>query len=130
MPAKNSQQFAQLELVHEGVIDVARSLVSALGGPKIVGPRLFPQKAPEAAARYLLDCLNPDRAHDLGLEGFVTLMRWARDQGVHLGLYWLCDELGYARPAPVDPEDARAELQRQVIDAVNRLEVLTKKLAK
>ncbi len=127
-PAKNSQPFAQLKLVHEDITDLARSLVAAMGGAKVVGPRLYPQKAPEAAARYLLDCLNPDRDHDVGLEGFVTLMRWAREQGIHLGMHWLADELGYARPAPIDPEDARAEAQRQFAASVAQLVPLAKRL--
>jgi hypothetical protein len=126
--AKNSQPFAQLNLVHEDVTDVAHSLVAALGGAKIVGPRLFPKKTPEAAARVLLDCLNPNRDHDIGAEGLVTLLRWAREQGIHLGFAWLCDELSYATPVPIEPEDVRAELQRQFTDGVKQLEQLAKRL--
>jgi hypothetical protein len=123
-----SQPFAQLELVHEDWLDVARSLVQALGGVKTVGPKLFPQKTEEAAARYLYDCLNPERNHALDVDGFLTLLRWAREKGVHLGMYWLADQLDYARPSTIDPDDARAELQRKFVAGVAQLELLAKRL--
>lgn len=129
----DSQDFAghnsaQLSLVHEDIYDAVRSLVAALGGAKRVGPMLFPQKSPDAAWRYLLDCLNPNRDHDLGLEGLVTLLKWGRERGVDIGMQWLCDEVGYARPIAVTPEDTRAELQRQFLAGVEQLEHLAKHL--
>lgn len=139
-PLADSQPFArlnsisdpseQLQLVHEDIYDAVRSLVAALGGPKRVGPMLFPQKSPDAAWRYLLDCLNPNRDHDLGVEGLITLLRWGRERGVHLGMHWLCDEVGYARATPVDPQDTRADLQRQFLHGVEQLEQLARRLQK
>lgn len=126
--ATNVRSPTQLDLVHENVNDLARSLVAALGGSKVVGPRLFPQKASENAARYLADCLNPNREHDMGIEGFLTILRWAREAGVHFGLHWIADELGYTRPVPIEPEDARAALQRQFLAGVEELKQLTKRL--
>lgn len=127
-PAKDSQRFAQLALVHDDVNEVVRSLVAALGGAKVIGPRLFPQKSPDAAARYLLDCLNPNRDHDIGTEGFVTLLKWAREAGIHLGMHWLCDELHYARPQTIEPEDHAAEILRRVDFARDELKVLLTQL--
>lgn len=126
--ATKSQANAQLQLVHEDVNELARSLVAALGGTKVVGPRLFPQKPTENAARYLADCLNPNRDHDMGMECFLTLLRWARADGVHFGMHWIADELGYARPTPIEPEDARAALQRQFLAGVEDLKQLAKRL--
>lgn len=133
-PAKqspaDSQAFAQLNLVHEDVYDLLKSLVNSLGGPKLVGSRLYPQKDVDAARRYLLDCLNPERDHDLGVEGFLTLLRWAREKGIHFAINWVCDDLGYGNPPPMDPEDQRAELQRQFIACTERMEQLARKLGK
>lgn len=126
--AKDSQEFAQLNLVHEDAIEVVRSIVQALGGAKVVGPRLFPQKAPDSAARYLLDCLNPNRDHDVGIEGFLTLMRWARDAGIHFGITWVCDSLGYTRPQPIEPEDQAADILRRVDQVRGELASLLKQL--
>ncbi len=129
-PGTDSQAFAQLNLVHEDLTDLLRSVVNSLGGPKEVGRRLYPQKGEDAARRYLLDCLNPDRDHDIGTEGFLTLLRWAREKGAHFAVNWLCDELGYTRPTPIEPEDQRAEAQRQFLAGLERLEQLAKRLQK
>lgn len=126
--ATKSQADAQLQLVHENVYELVRSLVAALGGPKVVGPRLFPQKSTDSAARYVADCLNPNRDHDMGIEAFLTLLRWAREGGVHFGMYWISDEAGYTRPSPIEPEDARADLQRQFLAGVEDLKQLAKRL--
>lgn len=107
-----------------------RSVVNSIGGPKEVGRRLYPQKTEDAARRYLLDCLNPDRDHDIGAEGLLTLLRWAREKGAHFAINWICDELGYSHPSPIEPEDQRAELQRQFLGGVERLEQLARKLGK
>lgn len=47
-------------LFHESLEDALRDVIQASGGPKIVASRLWPDKAPEAARRSLLDCLNED----------------------------------------------------------------------
>lgn len=133
---KNSAAFGrhnsgQLQLVHEDVHELVRSLVAALGGAKVVGPRLFPSKPPEAAARYLLDCINPNRErHDLGPEEFLALLKWAREAGVHFGIAWLCDELGYTRPQPIEPEDQAAEILRRVDVAKEELRTCLQQLDK
>ncbi len=126
--ATSSHAPTQLDLVHDDVNGLARSLVAALGGSKVVGPRLFPQKPADNAARYLSDCLNPNRDHDIGIEGFLTVLKWAREAGIHFGMHWIADELGYARPTPIEPEDARAALQRQFLAGVEDLKQLAKRL--
>lgn len=122
-PRSDSQDFArhnfdsQLPLVIDNLVDLQRELVKALGGVKSVAARLYPQKDSESAHRYLLDCLNPNRDHDMGIEGFFTLLRWAREKGIHFGLHWLCDELHYSRPQSIEPEDRAADVLHRV-DAV------------
>lgn len=128
--AKDSQPVAQAELWHDDISDALRGLVSACGGAKAIGQRMFPEQSPDAAARSLLDRLNPDRPHTLTPAQFLLLLKIGRDAGYHGAMHYLADEIGYTRPAPIDPEDARAELQRQFIDAVNRAEALGKRLAK
>jgi hypothetical protein len=129
-PSDDSSAFVQLNLVHENLGELLRSLVNALGGPKKVGARLQPQKDEDSARRYLLDCLNPDRPQDIGAEGLFTLLRWGREKGEHFAINWICDQLGYTRPSPIEPEDQRAELQRQFLSGVERLEQLARRLGK
>lgn len=97
--------------------DALVECIKALGGSKHVGPLLWPEKTPEAAQRLLLDCMNDDRPARLTPEQVVFVLRLARERGVHVGMQFLCSELGYADPVPVDPRDEAAELQRQYIEA-------------
>lgn len=103
----------QQELFYETLIDAIRATVDALGGPKVVGQMLWHEKGTDEARRLLLDCLNPDRAQRLDPERLVLLLKIARAKGVHTAIGWILDEVGYAKPQPVEPEDQQAELIRQ-----------------
>ena len=92
--------------------------VKACGGSKQVGPLLWPEKAPDAAQRALLDCLNEDRPAKLSPEQVLLILRLARGKGCHDGMEFIAAELGYAPPVPIEPRDEVAELQRQFIEAV------------
>lgn len=128
--ARHNSAPQQLDLVHEESTDVLRSLIAALGGAKKVGPRLYPAKTEDAATRTVLDSLNPDRQHAFDFDEILMLFQWARETSAHFAFYWLCDRLGYAHPAPVSPEDVRAEMQREFVKGVAQLEQLAKRLGK
>jgi hypothetical protein len=51
-----------------------------------------------------------------------------RERGCHVGMTFLASECGYAPPQPIEPEDERAQLQREYIDAVKLLSVLSMRL--
>lgn len=105
----------------ESINDALVDCIKLLGGSKVVGPMLWPEKAADAAQRLLLDCMNPDRPAHLTPEQMVLLLRKARQQGHHATLEWLLADLGYAKPIPIDPRDEVAELQRQFIAATQAL---------
>jgi len=105
----------------DGINDALIGAVKALGGSKQVGPLLWPEKAPEAAQRLLLDCLNPERPAHLTPEQMVLVLRLARRRGHHDALGWLLAELGYAPTTPIEPRDEAAELQRQFVAATEML---------
>lgn len=128
--ADDSQSDAQLNLVHEDIFEALKSLVAAMGGAKKVGPRLYPQKTESAARQQLHDCLNTDRDHELGVQRLFTLLKWGREAGAHIALYWLCDELGYTRPQPIEPEDQAAEILRRVDVAKEELRTCLQQLDK
>lgn len=116
--------------------DALIALVKALGGSKVVGPMLWPEKMADAAQRLLLDCLNPERPAHLTPEQMVLLLRKARQAGHHEALGWLMADLGYAAPVALAPRDEAAELQRQFILAteqmaamMNRMQVLQADMA-
>jgi hypothetical protein len=104
--------------------DALREVVRALGGAKAAGSRLRPEMDPDAAARWLHDCISPDRAQKLDLAQVVTLARWGREVGCHALMDYVAAAAGYSRPEPLTPQDEAAELQRQFIQAVRELQVI------
>ncbi len=110
--------------------DALIECVKALGGSKTVGPDLFPDLAPDAAQRKLLDCLNEDRPQQLNPSQAVLILRWARNAGCHIGMEFLAEHLSYSRPTPIEPEDERAKLQREYIEAARAMAKLAERIEK
>lgn len=75
--------------------DALKAAIQQMGGVKRVGPRLFPDKSVDSAARYLLDCVNPDRPEKLALTQIMLLLRLAHEAGYHTAYAWLSGEIGY-----------------------------------
>ena len=71
------------------------AVIQHIGGIKRIAPKLFPDKSVDAAARYLLDCLNPDRNEKLALTQTMMLLRLAHEAGYHSAYAWLSGEIGY-----------------------------------
>jgi hypothetical protein len=40
----------------------------------------------------------------------------AKKRGIHAGIEFIADYLGYTHPAPIEPQDEAAELRRQVLE--------------
>lgn len=112
----------------EDINEALREIVNGLGGPKKVGPLLWPEKTIEQAHSLLLACLNVERKEHLTPQQVTLLLREGRKVGCHVGVNFICDDAGYERPAPIEPEDELARLQREYIAAVNALRTLTPKI--
>jgi hypothetical protein len=119
--------------VFEDELDALRAVVARLGGAKTVGARLWPAKSVADAQRDLLDSLNRDRPRKLEFHEILRLLLWARETGFHSAKHFLDRETGYESSRPMDPEDEKAKLQREVIEAsrvvknaVDRLEQLAR----
>jgi hypothetical protein len=115
-------------MAYESLNDALIDCVKAAGGSKQVGPLLWPEKAPDAAQRMLLDCLNEDRPAKLSPEQVLLVLRLARAKGHHEGIAFILGDLGYAPPVPVDPRDEAAELQRQFMDVMGKAETLVQRM--
>ena len=113
-----------MDSFNEAMVDA----VKVLGGSKMVGCLLWPEKAPDAAQRLLLDCLNDDRPAHLTPEHVLLVLRLARQRGHHEAVAWLLENLGYAPPQPVEPRDEAAELQRQFIEASRMMSQLASRI--
>lgn len=114
--------------IYEDINDALRAVVKACGGTKEVASKLWPEKPVNEAQSYLNDCLNTARAAHLFPEQVILLLKWGKDAGFHDALIYVCDETGYTRPSPVEPEDELARLQREYIEAVKTLQTLTPKI--
>lgn len=111
----------QPALFHESLNDALRDVVQALGGTKKIGAMMRPEKTPDEAARWISDCLNPDRREKFDPEQVLWLLREGRKIGCHSGMHYLCAESGYSPAQPVEPKDELAELQRNFIEASKHL---------
>lgn len=108
----------QNPLFLEDFNEAAKALVSALGGPKKVGPAMRPELPIEQAATWVRDCMNPDRRDKFSPEHVLMLMRMGHQAGCHLLTAFMLDQTGYQAPQPVEPMDEMAELQRQFVASV------------
>ena len=100
-----------MSTINEALIEC----VKAAGGSKTVGAALWPEKAPDAAQRLLLDCLSDDRPQKLAPEQLMLVAKLARDRGCHALACHVAEALSYAEPVPIKPNDEADELRRQVL---------------
>jgi hypothetical protein len=116
--------FADVESFNDALIEC----VKAAGGSKEVCSVLWPEKPLNEAQRLLLNCLNGDRPEKLSPDQAVLVMKMAKVKGSHIGIEFLCLQMGYTIPKPISKEDEKAELMRQFIEAKNMLVEISKKL--
>jgi len=112
----------------DGLNQALIDAVKAAGGSAAVGRKMFPEKAPEAAQRALLDCLNEDRPAKLSPEQVLLVLRLARAKGHHGAIAFILTDLGYAPTTPIDPKDEASELTRQAGELLRGLESVTSRL--
>lgn len=116
--------MTQDSLFYESVTDALDGVVKACGGAKVVGCRLWPEKTPQAAHTLMLACLNEARPEKLSPEQVLWLLTAGRKVGCHAAMNYLAREAGYSDPLPIEPEDERAKLQRQFIEAQKAMQAL------
>lgn len=121
-----------MPLFFESTADALRAIVQVLGGFKKVGAQMRPELPADTAAKWLTDCLNPERREKLDPDQFLMLLKLGRQAGYHQAMEYFATEAGYESPRPVEPEDQYAALQREFINAtrlsaqlIERMERLT-----
>lgn len=120
--------MSQNTLFSEDFNDALKDVVRALGGTKAVGVRLRPEMAADAAGAWLKDCLNPTRRERLDPEQVLWILREGRKAGCHSAMNFIADETGYVRPAPLEPQDEAAQLQRAFIESVQQQKLIASRL--
>lgn len=115
-------------LFHESLVDALRECITVCGGLKAVGKLLWPEKDPDIAGRALADCLNEAKREKLSPEQVLLVLKLARERGCHAGMNFISRDLGYADPQPIEPEDERAKLQREFIEASKHIARMAERL--
>jgi hypothetical protein len=111
----------QIALIHESINDALREDVQAIGGNKAVGAILWPELPIDQAAGKVRDCMNTDRRERMTPDQLALIVRMARRKGSMAVMRWMAHDAGFAEPVPVEPEDERAKLQRDYIEATKML---------
>jgi hypothetical protein len=117
------------KLWHDSLDDALRDVVYGIG-PKECAAALWPDLDPTSGARKLHHCLDPERAEKLSLSEIQFLIRLGAENGFHMPMAHLSSVCGYAPPEKVDPEDEKARLQRQFIEAKGELQKLVAQIAR
>lgn len=118
-------------LFFDDVYHALREAVRAAGGTKKVGPLLFPDKAVNGSPRaqtHLDDCLNRERREKLNVEQMMVILGLAREAGNHDPMHYICEELGYQKPGPANPETEREQLMREFVEATGLQERLIERM--
>lgn len=92
---------------YESAEQALTAAVQHLGGAKVVGAQLWPDKSPDSARTRLLDCLNPSRAERLDMSEAMFILKRAREKAFHAPFSWMAGEVGYEARAitKADEED-------------------------
>lgn len=107
----------QIPLFFDTYEDAIRDTVVALGGNKKVGNMLWPTLPVDEAGRRLAHCLNREKREKLDLDDLRAIRTAARKTNIHTLAAFEMRDAGYADPKPVEPEDERAALQREFVEA-------------
>lgn len=118
----------QEALFYDSFSDALKDIVKAAGGAKSVGCKLWPEKTPESAHRILLDCLNDSRAEKFSPEQVLLLLKIGREVNCHAAMNYVARETGYSDPTPIEPEDERARLQREFVEAQKAMSKLAERM--
>lgn len=119
----------QTKLFYEDIYDAVGTTITALGGFKKVGYMLWPNMKMESAYARLKNCLERGKSEKLDPEELMTILKEGRKVGCHALAQFISDEAGYDQPKPKEPEDELAELQRDFINSVKRVEALADKIS-
>ena len=118
----------QIPLFIEDLEEAVKVTIQALGGFKKVGQMVKPDLSMDAAARWLMDCCNPERPNKFALSELQLLARLGRQVGCHAITAQFNRDAGYSVPQPIEPEDEQAALQRQFSEQSKHMAALFKQM--
>jgi len=120
----------QSPLWDEDIDTALGAVVMAAGGARVVASEWFPAEDPTTKARYINNCLNPDRNEKFSSREFLWLLRKGRELDCHAIMYFICDDAGYEKTQPINPEDEKERLQRELNQKLDDVRLMLNKLGK
>lgn len=118
----------QDQLFHERIEDACAEVIDRSGGRKKFAAEMWPDKLVADAHNHLNACLNPAKRERFSPDQLLYIARRGRAVGCHSLITWLAREAGYSDPQPLEPEDERAALQRQYVDAVKAMSRINERM--
>lgn len=104
------------------------------GGWAAVAKELYPAKfkdSPDAAERHLRNSIDPNHTQKFDVYQHQVLKEMAkRRKGRCVSIEYDCAQHNYTAPSPIQPEDEKARLQREYVEAVKTLSGISAKLEK
>lgn len=96
----------------ETIEDALKAAIMSQRGYKAVGAKLWPDAAPEAAARKLAHCVDASRLERLSPSQVVFVLRGAREIGYHEPMNFFAADIGY-KAEPVTEQDQMVDMHDQ-----------------
>lgn len=119
----------QVTMWYDSIYDAVLADVGALGGPKVVGPLLWPTiDCPHQSGAKLRDCLNPKNKQKLCITELLFIKREACKAGSFATVFFEMEQIGMSRPEPIEPENEVAKLQQQLIDTHKSMERMASRI--
>jgi len=109
-------------LWHDDVYEALGTDVQASGGNKVVGSILWAEKSPDKAGEHLANCLNRHRAEKLDAEQIIFIIAESRKHNSFATIWFIADQANFTKPEPIEPEDQKAKLQREYIEAAKSMQ--------
>jgi hypothetical protein len=121
--------MSQAELFYDTIYDAIHNAILSCDGFKVVAGKLWPAMKPSSAYARLKSCVDEHKDEKLCMEEVLVIAKLAKERGNHALMQYLGDELGYSIQA-LEPEDERAAIQREFVNAVERLEQIQQRMAR
>jgi hypothetical protein len=120
--------MTQNQLFYEDIYEALRTDVMACGGTKAIGLAMWPKLSAAEAQQRVSNCLNRTRSEKFDAEEILFIKRLARQKGSFATVAFEMQDLNMTMPTPIEPEDERARLQREVVKAAETFKQMITRL--
>ena len=110
------QEQQQLSFSDPDFLDALDSLIERLGGRKVVGSKLRPNKDPDDSAKWVSNCLDKGKRDKFDISDVLRLLRAGQSIGFHEAKHYLDKITGYHDSQPKSVADEKEDLMRVIVN--------------